>query len=105
MTKRERVLAALAGRRPDHVPCGFSLHFPPEEKAGEAAVAAHLKFFRETDTDIYKVMNENLVPDCGPIQGPEDWKNLQSLRPDAPFIQDQIALAKAIRDRWDGEEG
>ena len=50
-------------------------------------------------------MNENLVPDCGPIQGPEDWKNLQSLRPDAPFIQDQIALAKAIRDRWDGEEG
>ena len=68
-------------------------------------MAAHLKFFRETDTDIYKVMNENLVPDCGPIQGPEDWKNLQSLRPDAPFIQDQIALAKAIRDRWDGEEG
>lgn len=105
MTKRERVLAALAGSRPDHVPCGFSLHFPAEEKAGESAVAAHLKFFQETDTDIYKVMNENLVPDCGPIQGPEDWKNLQSLRPDAPFIQDQIALAKAIRDRWDGEEG
>lgn len=105
MTKRERVLAALAGRRPDHVPCGFSLHFPPEEKAGEAAVAAHLKFFQETDTDIYKVMNENLVPDCGPIQGPEDWKCLQALGPGSPFIQDQIALAKAIRDRWDGEEG
>ena len=34
MTKRERVLAALAGRRPDHVPCGFSLHFPRRRRPG-----------------------------------------------------------------------
>ena len=36
MTKRERVLAALAGKPLDRIPAGFSLHFPREKNAGEA---------------------------------------------------------------------
>ena len=45
MNKKERVTAAIEGRVPDYVPCGFSLHFPKERAMGEEAVAAHLEFF------------------------------------------------------------
>lgn len=99
MTKQERVRAVLNGQTPDYTPCGFSIHFPEEEKHGEAAVDAHLRFFRETDTDICKVMNENLVPCLGEIRRPEDWACLKNLRPDAPFLQDQIEFAAKVRDK------
>ena len=62
MNKRERVVAAIRGERVDCVPSGFSIHFPEGCKEGQAAVNAHLRFFQETDTDIIKIMNENLVP-------------------------------------------
>lgn len=42
---------------------GFSLHFPRTAKTVEEDLKFHLDFFRETDTDIIKIMNENLVPD------------------------------------------
>lgn len=65
MKKRDRVFAAIRGEEVDHVPCGFSLHFPHDRAFGDASVEAHLRFFKETDTDIIKIMNENLVPDVG----------------------------------------
>ena len=65
MKKRDRVFAAIRGEEVDHVPCGFSLHFPHDCAFGDASVEAHLRFFKETDTDIIKIMNENLVPDVG----------------------------------------
>lgn len=40
MNQRERVLAAIKGQPVDHVPSLFSLHFPKEVSAGEAAVEA-----------------------------------------------------------------
>lgn len=104
MTKKERVSAVLEGREPDHTPCGFSLHFPEAEKQGEAAVQAHLRFFRETDTDILKVMNENLVPNLGEIRRPADWNCLHALKPDAEFLKRQLEMTLRIRDRWDGGE-
>ena len=63
MNKKERVIAAIRGDVPDHVPVGFSLHFPRTAKTVEEDLKFHLDFFRETDTDIIKIMNENLVPD------------------------------------------
>ena len=75
MKKRDRVFAAIRGEEVDHVPCGFSLHFPHDCAFGDASVEAHLRFFKETDTDIIKIMNENLVPDVGEIRTAEDWKN------------------------------
>ena len=104
MTKKERVISVLEGCAPDHTPCGFSLHFPETEKRGEAAVQAHLRFFRETGTDILKVMNENLVPNLGDIRRPEDWACLNSLKPGAEFLQRQLETTQEIRNRWDGED-
>ena len=103
MTKRERVLAALAGKPLDRIPAGFSLHFPREKNAGEAGVQAHLEFFRETGTDIVKIMNENLVPKQGDIRSPEDWACIGPISREAPFIQRQLDFTKEILDRWEGD--
>ena len=65
MTKKERVQTVLRSETPDYVPAGFSLHFPADKNAGEAGVQAHLEFFEQTDTDLVKIMNENLVPAQG----------------------------------------
>ena len=73
MTKRERVIAAIEGKKVDAIPSSFSLHFPKNQAVGDEAVAAHLKFFKETDTDIVKVMNEHLVPYYGMIRTPKDY--------------------------------
>lgn len=101
MTKRERVMAAIKKEAVDHVPSGFSIHF--NEKTGKEAVEAHLKFFRETDTDIIKMMNENLVPDVGEIKRPEDWKKIPDYSMKDGFMQRQTDLVKQILDKADGD--
>lgn len=99
MTKKERVLAAVACQPVDHVPAGFSLHFPADQNSGEAGVQAHLDFFRETDTDILKVMNENLVPDYGTIKAPGDWACIGKIDANTPFIHRQLEFTKEILGR------
>ncbi len=103
MTKKERVIAAIQGQPVDRVPSGFWLHFPPDCFSGEAAVKAHLDFFRETGTDIQKIMNENLVPCDIPIQTAADWKRLKPFHRDSPFIVNQVELIQRILDKTGGE--
>lgn len=103
MTKRDRVLAAIQGKQVDYVPTGFSLHFPVEEASGEKGVKAHLDFFKQTDTDIIKVMNENLVPDVGDIKTPEDWNKIPTYSLNDDFMKRQIEMAKAILDQVDSD--
>lgn len=101
MTKKERVIAAIEGWEVDGVPSCFSLHFPETCAAGEAAVDAHLKFFKESDTDIVKVMNENVIPFRGNIRTPEEYRKIQAVGVTADFMQEQLALSKKILDRCD----
>ena len=101
MTKRDRVIHAIKGLEVDAVPVSFSVHFPKDQKFGEAAVEAHLRFFRETDTDILKLMNENLTPDMGAIQTPEDWKQVKTMTMQDSYMQDQMELAKRVLDLSD----
>lgn len=96
MTKRERVIAAIEGKEADKIPSGFSLHFPMEAAYGEAAVKAHLDFFKETDTDILKIMNENLVPYMGEIHSGSDYCLVREMSLEDQFMKDQIALVEAI---------
>lgn len=63
MTKRERVMNLLEGRPVDRTPAGFWLHFPQDMHHGEKAIKAHMDFMEHTDTDILKIMNENLLYD------------------------------------------
>lgn len=101
MTKKERVWNAIQGKEVDHVPTGFSLHFPKETAAGEEGVNAHLEFFRETDTDIIKIMNENLVPDVGEIRTPQDWNKIPAYSLKDQFMQRQIAMVEKILEQAD----
>lgn len=68
MTKRERVLAVLRGKRPDRVPVSFWHHFPPNQVRGLPAVDAHLMHLARWDLDFLKVMNDTGFPRPSP-----DW--------------------------------
>lgn len=97
MTKKERVAAAIEQRDIDGIPSGFSLHFPEEQKKGDACVKAHLDFFRDTDTDICKIMNENLIPVFGPVHTPEDYNRLiPVMTMEDPFMKAQMELTEKI---------
>lgn len=103
MTKKERVLAAINGENQDGIPSSFSLHFPKEIDATEKIVDAHLKFFKDTDTDILKIMNENLVPYMGEINEASQYDWVKDVSIDAKFMQDQIEITKRILDKCDPE--
>ena len=99
MNQRERVLAAIKGQPVDHVPSLFSLHFPKEVSAGEAAVEAHISFYKETGVDVIKIMNENLEPAIGTLGSVRDWDKVPAYGLDAPFLTRQIDLIRRILDR------
>ena len=94
MDRRENVLTMVQGGKAEYVPSGFWLHFPPEAATGEAAVQAHLKFFKDTGTDLMKIMNENVVPCDIPIKKAADWKNLKPFTARSPFIVKELDLMK-----------
>lgn len=96
MNKKERVLTALKGGIPDHVPVCFSLHFPKERAFGKKGVESHLEFFQKTDTDILKIMNENLVPYMGEIKYADDWNKIKRISLADDFMQNQIRMVDSI---------
>lgn len=103
MNKRERVMAVVAGEKPDRVPGGFWLHFPPGFESGKEAVKRHLEFFEESGTDLCKVMNENSLPDNPQLHDAADWGRLKPISQDAPFICRQLDLVHEVCERVKGE--
>lgn len=99
MTKKERVKAAIRLENAESVPSCFSMHFLPAAGGTDEAVLAHLDFFAATDTDVLKIMNENLVPDMGPIEVPADWNSIPVLTQKAPFIQAQLELTQRVLEK------
>jgi len=55
MTHRERIEAAIAGMRPDHVPAALWRHFPEQDQKAERLAEAHLAFYRAYEPDLLKV--------------------------------------------------
>ncbi len=98
MNARERVLAVLEGREPDQTPCMFTMHFPPEERFSEAAVQAHLRFLKATDSDVCKVMNENLLRSDAAVRRPEDLLRLTPNAEAKRGIERELDLVKRLRD-------
>lgn len=103
MNKHERVKAALAGQPVDHVPAAFWFHFPPDQASGKAAVDAHLDFYRNTDVDILKVMNEHTYRSDVRVSSPADWAAWTPLSSRSPHFQKQVDLVKAVADELAGE--
>lgn len=102
MKKRERVFAAMKHEPVDRIPCYFTTHFAREAAFGQAAVEEHLKFFREVNPDIQKIMNEHLVPNMGSIKTAEDWKCIRTITLKDKFMEDEIELVKRVLDRATG---
>lgn len=96
MNKKERVIAAIKKEPVDHVPCGFSLHFPKSVDTIEKTVQAHVDFFEATDTDIAKIMNENLVRSDGMISCPDDFDKIPKITMDTDYMGNQIKLTRRI---------
>ncbi|MBR3564449.1 MAG: hypothetical protein IKN92_06645 [Clostridia bacterium] len=98
MDKRTRVLNAMDKLPVDHVPVGFWFHFDGEETKGEECVQAHLRYYRETDLDFLKIMNDGYssypLPDT--VKTAKDLWDLKPLGKDHPWIKDQVWRAKRI---------
>lgn len=104
MTKRERIDNILSGRPVDRVPAAFWLHFPEKEKFGQAAVDAHLKLAGEMDTDLIKIMNENVFWDgVTRISRLDDIKYFRPYTRSDKIFQDQMELIRRIADRNQGD--
>lgn len=98
MNKRERVLNAMNLKPVDHVPVGFWFHFSGEEAKGDACVEAHLKYYRETDLDFLKVMDDGYgaFPCDVEINTADDWYKLKPISEDHPYYVDQVYRARKI---------
>jgi uroporphyrinogen decarboxylase len=104
MNQRERVYNVLEGKTADRVPVGFWLHFPESMHHGDAAVKAHLEFMKKTDTDILKIMNENLLYDGeSKIYSTSDIGKFRSYSRKDKIFQDQIDIIKRISDQAGGQ--
>lgn len=104
MTKKERVIATINREEVDYIPSSFSLHFPKDKNSGEECVKEHLDFFEKTETDICKIMNENLIPVFGEIHTPEDYDNLiPEMSLEDGFMKKQIEVTRKILDGCDKE--
>ncbi len=98
MNKIERVRAALAGAEVDRVPASFWFHFPDEQKRGGASIQAHLDYYRASNIDYLKVMNEHPYETDIVIQSPADWRRVRPAPLSAPFYQAQLDEIKGIVD-------
>lgn len=104
MNKRERVLNLVSGLPVDQVPTGFWHHFPSLMHHGDNAVCAHLEFARKSNSDILKIMNENLLC-CGEtkIRCTADLARIQRLSSKDRLFVDQKDIIKRIADKANGE--
>ena len=107
MTKKERVLAAFNLQKVDRVPMGFWYHFPKDADPEGEMLKQHLSFYRQSGNDFIKIMCDGFFnypnPGIADIKQASDWKNLQPAGEAFPWIQKQIARAKAIKEAV-GEE-
>ena len=98
MDKRTRVLNAIDKKPVDHVPVGFWYHFGGEQAYGDPCVQAHIDYVKDTDLDMLKIMCDGYFPypvpeDC---KTAADWKKLQPLGKDHPFIREQVERAAKL---------
>lgn len=103
MNKVERVRAAVAGEKVDRVPAGFWFHFTPDKHHGKASVQAHLDYYRESNVDFLKVMNEHPYRANVDIASPADWRRLRPAPLSSDFYQKQLDEVKMILDEIQDE--
>ena len=107
MTKRERVLAAFNNRPVDHVPSGFWFHFPENQISNEQVVTNHVKYYKEIDADMIKIMSDGYFDyphkDIAKIKHASEWRYLEPLGENDSFITKQVDRCKMLKERLKDE--
>lgn len=103
MNKVERVRAVLADAAVDRVPASFWFHFPRPQAQGEASVKAHMEYYRASNVDFLKVMNEHPYEGNAAIKTASDWLSLRPAKLQERFYQEQLDEIKRIVDEIGGE--
>lgn len=95
MNKRDRVFSLLdAGTAPGYVPAAFFIHFPQACHRGQAAVEAHLEYFRYTEMDFVKIQYEHTFPHRPDIRTPADWAGMPLYGKE--FYRDPLDVVKGL---------
>jgi uroporphyrinogen decarboxylase len=117
MTKRERVLAAIARRAVDRPPLAFWRHVPDVDHTSQGLADAMLAFHRTWDLDLIKVMSSGVycVEDWGckvayrghpggakrctehAVKRGADWASLRPLDPGAGALGRELEAVRLIR--------
>jgi len=117
MTKRERVLAAVARRAVDRPPVAFWRHAPDVDHTAEGLAEAMLAFHRRWDLDLIKVMSSGVycVEDWGcrvaylgspngakqctehAVKTRADWARIRPLDPGAGALGRELEAVQRIR--------
>ncbi len=100
MNRRERFLAAVEGREPDRPPVTAWVHFLSDHLSGEDTAELHLKFLREYDWDVAKLMNDYRYPVPAGLErldGAEAMRRFRRLSLDEPAFARQLAAIRRLR--------
>lgn len=97
MDSMDRVLAVLAGARPDRPPFSFWYHFPEDQVSGPRAVEAHVHQHQTYQTDFIKVMNDSPYPHEGRITSAGELSDLVRLHGDEGGFGRQLELISSLR--------
>ena len=104
MTKKQRVLAALEGREVDRVPVSFWRHIQNDAGTGPAlgreSAEKHLSFFRATDLDFIKIMQDGFTApfDLESVKTVQDLRAVRPVGRKHPFVADYVERAKWVND-------
>lgn len=87
----------LEGRKPDKIPAGFWYHYD-ENFTVKEMTEAHLKTYRETNVDVYKIMQDYIQKIDAVVKVPSDWKDVRFPGKSSPVFQSLLDVAKGILD-------
>ncbi|MCC6194269.1 MAG: hypothetical protein IT518_07355 [Burkholderiales bacterium] len=100
MNRRERFLAAVEGREPDRPPVTAWVHFLSDHLSGADTAELHLKFLREYDWDIAKLMNDYRYPVPAGLErldSAEAMRRFRKLSLDEPAFARQLDAIRRMR--------
>jgi len=106
MTKRERLMVALAGGKPDRVPVSIYQHSSAHNRGAREFADYTLEFHKEYNPDYVKVMYDELYDSPVNYQFASDptvWEMLEHLDPRKAAFGRYLQSLKIVRDAVDAD--
>lgn len=100
MTRMQRLRAAVAGEPVDRVPCTGWVHFITETLGGTEHALRHMRWVRDNDWDICKVVNDFHYPfpeGAERLRGVEDMLRFEPASLDEPSFAEELKAIRLLR--------